>query len=195
MALAVLVITMTTNLRLLSVALLSLGSLGSLVSVAACHHDQAHTTLVTPDTTPPATQAQPQQSQPVSTNVSAGDDLVAACKLHFDNTSEAPKFDFDQFELTTQDRDVLSQIATCVTNGPLKGKKLALVGRADPRGTSEYNLGLGDRRANTVAGYLERLGLRNTQVASKTRGALDATGNDESSWRIDRRVDVELATN
>jgi peptidoglycan-associated lipoprotein len=169
-------------------------ALFAIVSVAAaCHHDKQQT-LPTPEQ--PAAQASttPQPvSQPVSTNVSAGNDLVSVCKLHFDNQTEAPKFDFDQFQLSSTDRDVLSQIAGCVTTGPLKGKKLSLVGRADPRGTSEYNLGLGDRRAHTVESYLQRLGLATSQVGETTRGSLDATGTDEASWRTDRRVDVELA--
>ena len=88
---------------------------------------------------------------------------------------------------------MLDQIATCVTSGPLKGKRLHLVGRADPRGTEEYNLGLGDRRAHTVQSYLSRLGLTGNQVATTTRGALDASGTDDGSWRTDRRVDLELA--
>ena len=181
--------TMSSNLRIAFVSLVTLGAV-------ACHHDQAKSTLVPQQDAPPAqAQAQqpPPQAQPVSTNVSAGGDLVAACKLHLDNTGEAPKFDYDQFQLTSEDRSVLDQIATCVTTGPLKGKKLALIGRADPRGTEEYNMGLGDRRAHTVQGYLVRDGVTNGQVAAKTRGALDATGTDDSSWRTDRRVDVEIA--
>ena len=107
------------------------------------------------------------------------------------HAGQAAKFDFNAFELTQQDRSVLQQIATCLTTGPLKGKQLELVGRADPRGTEEYNLGLGDRRAHTVSEYLERLGVK-TQIEAKTRGALDATGTDESSWSQDRRVDLQV---
>src|SRR5579862_2956824 len=112
---------------------------------AACHHPAKTTTpppvAATPAPTPVATA---QQQKPVSTNIAASDDLVKRCQLHFANTGEAPKFDFDHFELTTQDRSVLQQIADCVTTGPMKGHKLSLIGRADPRGTEEYNLGLGD---------------------------------------------------
>ena len=90
------------------------------------------------------------------------------------------------------DRDVLQQIATCVTSGPLKGKKLELTGRADPRGTEEYNLALGSRRAGSVGQYLEALGVRKTYLPQTTRGALDATGTDETGWAKDRRVDIML---
>src|SRR5580698_2186211 len=158
---------------------------------AACHHPAATTTPVAPPADPPPDTAA-KAPAPVSTNLSASDDLVRQCQLHFDNKVEAPKFDFDHFELSSQDRNVLQQIAGCVTTGPLKGRKLALVGRADPRGTEEYNLGLGDRRAHSVDEYLLRLGVNGHAIGSSTRGALDASGNDESSWRVDRRVDLEL---
>ena len=69
---------------------------------------------------------------------------------------------------------------------------MSLIGRADPRGTEEYNLGLGSRRAHSVHQYLARLGVGAPQLAVTTRGALDATGSDESTWKQDRRVDVQL---
>jgi outer membrane protein OmpA-like peptidoglycan-associated protein len=169
-------------------------ALALLVICAACHHD--HAVKTTP--VPPATAAAPAPAKPapqpvaVSTNLVTGDDVARACQLHFANEPQAPKFDFDKFELTTQDRNVLQQIADCITRGPLKGHKLALVGRADPRGTEEYNLGLGDRRANSVGTYLEHLGVAATAIRATTRGALDAHGHDDDSWRVDRRVDVEL---
>ena len=62
----------------------------------------------------------------------------------------------------------------------------------DPRGTEEYNLGLGSRRAANVGTYLERLGVGQPQLAVTTRGSLDAAGTDESGWSKDRRVDVQL---
>jgi len=72
---------------------------------------------------------------------------------------------------------------------------VSLIGRADARGTEEYNLGLGSRRAHTVGQYLGRLGVGEPQLAVTTRGALEATGNDEAGWAQDRRVDVQLKQN
>ena len=155
--------------------------------VAACHHDKKPVMVTQPAAPQPTAQAQPPQ-QPVSTNIAATDDLVKKCSLQV--TQDKPRFDYNAFELTQQDRSVLQQIATCLTTGPLKGKQLQLVGRADPRGTEEYNLGLGDRRAHTVSEYLEHLGV--THIEAKTRGALDATGTDEASWSQDRRVDLQV---
>src|SRR6476659_1276304 len=129
---------------------------------AACHHEKKPVVVPQPAPATPAAQAAPQKAAPVSQNIAAGDDLVQKCSLAV--AQDTPHFDYDHFELTAQDREVLQQVATCLTTGPLKGKKLELVGRADPRGTEEYNLGLGDRRANTVGQYLQRLGVQHVDA-------------------------------
>ena len=121
------------------------------------------------------------------------DDILKACQIHIGNVDDAPKFDFDRAELTSQDRDVLNQVAKCVTTGPLKGQKLELVGRADPRGETEYNLVLGGSRASSVGSYLKGLGVDGSKVIETSRGELDATGTDEETWAKDRRVDIGLA--
>ena len=171
----------------------SRAALIALLVCGACHHEKKVQTVPMPTAAQPAPVAQKAPTVPVSNNLRADDDLVRKCQLHFDNQSEAPKFGFNDFELTTQDRNVLQQIADCITKGPLKGRRLQLVGRADPRGTEEYNMGLGDRRAHNVSTYLERLGVASSLVNASTRGSLDANGHDESSWQQDRRVDVDLA--
>jgi peptidoglycan-associated lipoprotein len=130
---------------------------------------------------------------PVSPGLAVSPDIAAACGIKAPSNPN-PKFDYDKDELTTEDRAVLDQLATCLTTGALKGKEVALIGRADPRGTEEYNLGLGSRRAHSVSQYLGRLGVAEKQMAVTTRGAIDATGTDEASWRQDRRVDVQLAS-
>lgn len=124
--------------------------------------------------------------------VNVSDDILKACKIHLDNASHAPKFDYDDAELLPEDRDVLEQVAKCVTTGPLKGRHLALVGRCDPRGESEYNMVLGDYRAESVHDYLAKLGVDPTTLAKTSRGELDAEGKDADGWRHDRRVDVSL---
>jgi peptidoglycan-associated lipoprotein len=130
---------------------------------------------------------------PVSPGLAVSADIATACGIKAPQNPN-PKFDYDKDELTTEDRAVLDQLATCLTTGALKGKSVALIGRADPRGTEEYNLGLGSRRAHSVSQYLGRLGVGETQMQVTTRGAIDATGTDESGWRQDRRVDVQLAS-
>lgn len=128
----------------------------------------------------------------VSPSLSVSGDIATACNLKVAAPAANPKFDYDKDELTTDDRTVLEQIATCLTTGALKGKQVALIGRADPRGTEEYNLGLGSRRAHSVSQFLGRLGVTEPQMAVTTRGALDAAGTDEATWKEDRRVDIQL---
>lgn len=125
-------------------------------------------------------------------NVAVADDIMKACKIHLESIERAPKFDFDDADLLPEDRDVLEQIAKCVTTGPLKGRGLSLVGRCDPRGEVEYNMVLGDYRAESVHDYLARLGVDPNAMAKTTRGDLDAEGKDEDSWQKDRRVDISL---
>jgi len=125
-------------------------------------------------------------------NVNVSDELARLCNVTFGNAERAPKFDYDDAELLPQDRDVLEQIAKCVTTGPLKGRKLALIGRADPRGEVEYNMALGEHRADSVRDYLARLGVASNHMAQTSRGELDAQGTNEESWKQDRRVDVTL---
>jgi peptidoglycan-associated lipoprotein len=73
-------------------------------------------------------------------------------------------------------------------------KSLVLVGHCDWRGTAEYNLGLGDRRANAVKRFLESLGADAKRLETLSKGSTDAkqSGGD-AEWQKDRRVDfVEL---
>jgi peptidoglycan-associated lipoprotein len=170
-----------------------------LAALVGCSKDKAKTattTPVEPKPQPVATkQVEPKQlekDEQVSQNLAISGDILAACGIKA-VASANPKFDYDKDDLTPEDRKVLDQIATCLTSGALKGKTVALIGRADPRGTEEYNLGLGSRRAQSVMDYLARLGVGSPQLAVSTRGALDASGTDEASWAHDRRVDVQLA--
>lgn len=158
--------------------------------VVACGGSQAAKPANKPASSPFAESAV--EAKSVSPNLAVSGDIDKECSLHFNNSVESPKFDYDRFQLDEADREVLDQVATCLTAGPLKGRKVQLVGRADPRGTDEYNLALGDSRARTVVTYLTDVGVDADQLAVLTRGELDATGDDEDSWKLDRRVDLRL---
>ena len=69
-------------------------------------------------------------------------------------------------------------------------KNLVLIGHCDWRGTAEYNLGLGDRRANAVKRYLESLGVDAKRLETLSKGSIDAKqGGSEGDSTKDRRVD------
>jgi peptidoglycan-associated lipoprotein len=186
----------TTTLLLVNILGLGLGL------AVGCGGDKPKVAKPTPAAVkePEAATDQPAPAVDKDTQVSPGialsSDVATLCNIKSTMTTKAnPQFDYDKDELTTEDRAVLDQLATCLTSGALKGKAVSLIGRADPRGTEEYNLGLGSRRANSVSQYLGRLGVTEPQMSVTTRGALDATGTDESGWKQDRRVDVQLKTN
>jgi peptidoglycan-associated lipoprotein len=102
-------------------------------------------------------------------------------------------FPFDSAAVQQTSVKPLKEIAKCFTSGPLKGKAMSIVGHADPRGDGDYNFALGQKRADAVAGTLNALGVGQGQVSTTSRGAMDATGNDEPTWAKDRRVDIKLA--
>lgn len=103
-----------------------------------------------------------------------------------------PQFAFDSSSVSDDARATLTAITRCFTEGALKGRVVRLVGHADPRGETMYNLALGQRRAAVVAVFLEGKGLPKRQIAVTSRGEFDAVGTEESGWANDRRVDVAL---
>lgn len=125
---------------------------------------------------------------PTSGTIAVSDDIRAACGI----SDKDAYFAFDSAALESKDISPLDAIARCFTVGPLKGRSMRLIGHADPRGTSEYNLVLGQGRADSVEGYLDQHGVSRSRVETTSRGSMDATGNDESGWTHDRRVDVTL---
>jgi peptidoglycan-associated lipoprotein len=150
----------------------------------------ATTTTITAST--PVTLA-PASPGKTNSSIYLSDRLRQACGITaIESVKEAPKFNFDQSAILPEDRDVLAQVAQCLTTGPLKGRSVRLVGRADPRGTQEYNMALGERRSNATLKYLTALGVDPKQMTETSRGALDATGSDEAAWQQDRRVDIDI---
>jgi peptidoglycan-associated lipoprotein len=124
--------------------------------------------------------------------LSVSDAIVQACGIQRGKTS-APSFEYDSAALGDSDRQMLADVAKCLTEGALRGKDVALVGRADARGEPEYNMTLGHSRADAVHRYLVDLGVGKTQLRATSRGEMDATGTNEEGWAADRRVDIELA--
>ena len=167
----------------------------TLVLSGACSKKAAAVKQPTPSAPAASVAAAPPpepEKTATSPNLDISDAVAKGCQLRISSRFEAPRFEYDNADLQPQDREVLEQIATCLTKGPLRGKQVQLIGRADPRGTEEYNLALGSRRAESVSAFLARLGVPTAQLALSTRGAIDATGTEESGWQQDRRVDLEL---
>ncbi len=116
-----------------------------------------------------------------ATVASAGGEQ-ASCEL------ESVYYGFDSSDLDSQAKEVLARNQKCAQQKGATG--LRLVGMTDPRGTEEYNLALGDRRAQNAARYLAALGTAQPEATSV--GAEMAKGSDEESWARDRRTDLQL---
>jgi peptidoglycan-associated lipoprotein len=141
-------------------------------------------------TTPAPVSRLPSQppDSPTASAVRISEEITTACGIKDPDAY----FAFDSAHVRPDDAHVLAQLISCFTSGPLKGRLMKLVGHADPRGSSDYNLTLGQSRADSVATYLTGKGMDKSKAESTTRGAMDATGSDEPSWARDRRVDIML---
>lgn len=163
-----------------------------LLLAVACGSDKKPAAAAPQATTEPPTTTTSAPSNSANSAVNVDDAITKACNLKFTDTSQSPKFDFDSEQLSPAEKDILEQIAKCLTTGPLKGRAVDLVGRADPRGETEYNMTLGAKRARSAHQFLASAGVANDKLFDTSRGELDSQGKDEEGWRKDRRVDVRL---
>src|SRR5262245_13165552 len=97
-------------------------------------------------------------------------------------------FDYDESTLTDDTRDKLSRNADLLKSRP--EFSVTIEGHADERGTNEYNLALGERRANAVRDYLSSLGVAADRMRTISYGEERpvCTQNEESCWSQNRRA-------
>jgi peptidoglycan-associated lipoprotein len=100
-------------------------------------------------------------------------------------------FDFDQSELKPEAREALVYHANQLKANP--NMRYRLEGHADERGTREYNLALGERRAQAVERYLIVQGVSSSQLETISYGeeVPAQPGNTEASYRLNRRVEIK----
>jgi peptidoglycan-associated lipoprotein len=100
-------------------------------------------------------------------------------------------FDFDSFAIRDEFKPVVEGHAKVLTTA--RTKKMVIEGHTDERGGREYNLALGQKRAESVAKSLELLGVSGGQIEAvsfgKERPAVQ--GNDESAWARNRRAELK----
>lgn len=101
-------------------------------------------------------------------------------------------FDSSVLELSENDRERLSRIAAFLVAH--QDARVVIEGNADARGTSEYNLALGDRRARAAVDYLVRLGVRDAQIKFTSFGEerLADEGQSEAAHGRNRRDEIRL---
>ncbi|MGE5722572.1 MAG: peptidoglycan-associated lipoprotein Pal [Sphingomonadales bacterium] len=97
-------------------------------------------------------------------------------------------FDTDMYNIDDQDRATLDAQAEWLRRNP--NVRVTIEGHCDERGTREYNLALGDRRANAAKNYLQSRGIDASRmsVISWGKERPEALGSDEESWAKNRRA-------
>ena len=102
---------------------------------------------------------------------------------------EQVRFEFNKYDLTAEARDQLSREVECIKQAP-PSLKLVLEGHCDDRGTQEYNLALGEKRAHTVLSYLKTLGVDKRRFSVRSKGENEPLCSDatEDCWARNRRV-------
>ena len=102
-------------------------------------------------------------------------------------------FDFDRDEVKAEFRNIVTAHGKYLAANP--GARVRLEGHADERGSREYNIGLGERRAQAVRQALLLQGAGASQLTTVSYGEERpaVTGSDEESWALNRRVEIVYA--
>ena len=157
--------------------------LPSTLLAAACAHEQAQT--------PPAQPivAQPAAPVPDASAQAKADDTAELKRLL---TGPIAHFDFDQARLTSEDTEKLRTLAAALKAHP--AARILIAGNCDELGTEEYNLALGQRRAEVARKYLVDLGIAPSRLETisygENRPAVE--GHDEAAHAANRRDEAEL---
>ena len=99
-------------------------------------------------------------------------------------------FEFDKSNLTSKSIQILKSLTSALNEN--KSIQVTLAGHADERGTREYNLALGQRRAETVSDYFILNGISKNRISVKSYGEERplALGQDDESYSKNRRVEI-----
>ena len=135
---------------------------------------------------PAATPAPTQTGTPTPTGMAA-----PGSQAHFSQTMagrDTILFDTDRYNIDSEDAAALRAQAEYMTQ--YANTRATIEGHADERGTRDYNLALGERRANAARNYLVSLGIAESRLRTVSYGEERpaATGSTESAWARNRRA-------
>jgi peptidoglycan-associated lipoprotein len=143
---------------------------------------------------PPAPETPPAQTADTS-GVENADALAGDTDAMMGPTGELLSkrivyFDFDRAEIRADSQSVVAAHAAYLAKNP--NQKVRLEGHADERGSREYNIGLGERRGQTVRRALALQGVAETQLSTVSYGEERpaAAGSDEQAYALNRRVEI-----
>lgn len=101
-------------------------------------------------------------------------------------------FEFDKYDIKEEERPVMKEVAAILAKN--RNIKVIIEGHCDERGTNEYNLGLGDRRANATKDYLVSLGIPSGKIETISYGEEKplCSESSEECWTKNRRAHFVL---
>lgn len=141
-----------------------------------------------PETLPPAPATGP--VDPNAGGAGQGDGVIPGSDADFRRsvTSNTVLFGLDQYDIDPAARAILDNQAEWLTRNT--NVRVTIEGHCDERGTREYNLGLGDRRANAAKNYLAARGVSPDRMTVISYGSERPAqpGSDEASWAANRRA-------
>src|SRR5690348_6443434 len=178
------------NMRSISYAVLAVAAL---LATAACasNPQPEPTPAPAPAAPPPPPPAPPPVPQAAPTPVGP----AAGSKADFANkNTDRVYFDYDKYDLDASDIRALQGQASWLKQ--FAKAKVQIEGNADERGTREYNIALGARRANAVSDYLKSQGIDGSRVTTVSFGKdkpMDP-GHDESAWSRNRNAYTNIVT-
>lgn len=121
-----------------------------------------------------------------------GKSRVGVTEIGYSGEMNPIQFEFDQFNLTEESRQTLQANADWLKKK--KSIKVQIEGHCDNRGSEEYNVALGQKRADAVRNYLVDLGVSRGRVTTVSYGEekpLD-TGDNEEAWAKNRRAEFVI---
>lgn len=101
-------------------------------------------------------------------------------------------FDFDKYQLRPNAKEKLDRTAKWLSEN--RTVKIRIAGHCDERGTDEYNMALGDRRANSAKNYLVNMGIPSDNLSTISYGEETPAdpGHDEAAWAKNRRDEFRI---
>ncbi|MBI2311903.1 MAG: peptidoglycan-associated lipoprotein Pal [Betaproteobacteria bacterium] len=135
----------------------------------------------------PAEQAKPAETRPLTTQPVAVNPLKDPGNIL---SKRSVYYDFDSFVIKDEYKAIVEVHARYLRDNPRA--KVLLQGNADERGSREYNLALGQKRAESVKKAMELLGVQDRRMEAVSLGEEKprALGHDEPSWAENRRSDI-----
>jgi peptidoglycan-associated lipoprotein len=143
-----------------------------------------------PKSDPPAVAAAAPRAAPARVAPEHSNDTVAAqAPTRDDSAGNAIYFDFNSANLREDARPILQRLGKELAHAK---KSIRIEGNCDERGTTEYNIALGDKRAREAKTYLERLGVpaNHIRVVSYGSERPKYQGHDETAYAKNRRDDL-----